>query len=92
MESDPLMEDHVKERVIKVGICLIETKDTVRQLAEEFGVSKSTIHKDLVDRLPEVNPEMANQARTILDYHMSIRHLRGGEATRIKFLKLKRAH
>jgi putative DeoR family transcriptional regulator (stage III sporulation protein D) len=86
------MKDYIKERAIMVGSCLIETKNTIRKIAEEVGVSKSTIHKDLVDRLPKINPELANKAKSILDYHMSIRHLRGGEATRIKFLKLKRAY
>ena len=56
-------------------------------IAKEFGVSKSTVHKDLTERLPEINPELANEVKEILDYHKSIRHLRGGEATKQKYRK-----
>lgn len=58
-------------------------------IAKEFGVSKSTVHKDLTERLPELNSELANQVKEILEYHKSIRHIRGGEATKRKY-KLKR--
>ncbi|CAM3459799.1 sporulation transcriptional regulator SpoIIID [Marinicrinis lubricantis] len=81
------MHDYIKERTIKIGRCLVETKHTVRTIAREFGVSKSTVHKDLTERLPEINPELANQVKTILEYHKSIRHLRGGEATKVKYKK-----
>lgn len=60
---------------------------TVRVIAKEFGVSKSTVHKDLTERLPEINPDLANEVKEILDYHKSIRHLRGGEATKLKYKK-----
>lgn len=63
----------------------METRKTVRVIAKEFGVSKSTVHKDLTERLPEVNAELAKQVKEILDYHKSIRHIRGGEATREKY-------
>ncbi len=79
------VHDYIKERTLKIGICIIETKQTVRTIAKEFGVSKSTVHKDLTERLPEINPDLANQVKHILDYHKSIRHLRGGEATKIKY-------
>ena len=81
------MHDYIKERTIKIGRCLVETKQTVRTIAKEFGVSKSTVHKDLTERLPEINPELAEQVKNILEYHKSIRHLRGGEATKIKYRK-----
>ncbi|MFC6334932.1 sporulation transcriptional regulator SpoIIID [Paenibacillus septentrionalis] len=81
------MHDYIKERTIKIGRCLVETKQTVRTIAKEFGVSKSTVHKDLTERLPEINPELADQVKHILEYHKSIRHLRGGEATKIKYKK-----
>lgn len=71
------MHDYIKERTIKIGKYIVETKKTVRVIAKEFGVSKSTVHKDLTERLPEINPELANEVKTILDYHKSIRHLRG---------------
>ncbi len=79
------MHDYIKERTIKIGEHVIETKKTVRVIAKEFGVSKSTVHKDLTERLPEVNPELAKEVKKILDYHKEIRHLRGGEATRRKY-------
>ena len=83
------MHDYIKERTIKIGHCIVETRNTVRMIAKQFGVSKSTVHKDLTERLPEINPELANQVKVILEYHKSIRHLRGGEATKIKYRKDK---
>jgi putative DeoR family transcriptional regulator, stage III sporulation protein D len=79
------VHDYIKERTIKIGKYIVETKKTVRTIAKEFGVSKSTVHKDLTERLPEINPELANEVKEILDYHKSIRHLRGGEATKLKY-------
>ncbi|WP_128896765.1 sporulation transcriptional regulator SpoIIID [Longirhabdus pacifica] len=84
------MHDYIKERTIKIGQCIVETKQTVRNIAKEFGVSKSTVHKDLTERLPEINPELANEVKNILEYHKSIRHLRGGEATKIKYKQRKK--
>ncbi|MDF2935336.1 MAG: spoIIID [Paenibacillaceae bacterium] len=83
------MHDYIKERTIKIGRSIVESRSTVRTIAKEFGVSKSTVHKDLTERLPEINPELANQVKTILDYHKSIRHLRGGEATKVKYKKTR---
>lgn len=83
------MHDYIKERTIKIGRYIVETRKTVRTIAKEFGVSKSTVHKDLTERLPEVNPELAAEVKAILEYHKSIRHLRGGEATKIKYQKPK---
>ncbi len=83
------MHDYIKERTIRIGRSIVETRNTVRTIAKEFGVSKSTVHKDLTERLPEINPELANQVKLILEYHKSIRHLRGGEATKSKYKKNK---
>lgn len=83
------MHDYIKERTIKIGRSLVESRQTVRHIAKEFGVSKSTVHKDLTERLPEINPDLANQVKTILEYHKSIRHLRGGEATKIKYKRTR---
>ena len=58
------VHDYIKERTIKIGRCIVETKNTVRTIAKEFGVSKSTVHKDLTERLPEINPDLANQVKT----------------------------
>ncbi|WP_309245563.1 sporulation transcriptional regulator SpoIIID [Virgibacillus proomii] len=79
------MHDYIKERTIKIGNYLVETRKTVRVIAKEFGVSKSTVHKDLTERLPEINPELASKVKGILEHHKAIRHLRGGEATRKKY-------
>ncbi len=81
------MHDYIKERTIRIGNYVVETKKTVRVIAKEFGVSKSTVHKDLTERLPEINAELARQVKEILEYHKSIRHIRGGEATKNKYLK-----
>ncbi|SES10808.1 putative DeoR family transcriptional regulator, stage III sporulation protein D [Gracilibacillus ureilyticus] len=79
------MHDYIRERTLKIGKHIVETKKTVRVIAKEFGVSKSTVHKDLTERLPEIHPELANEVKEILSHHKSIRHLRGGEATKMKY-------
>lgn len=83
------MHDYIKERTIRIGNYVVESRKTVRMIAKEFGVSKSTVHKDLTERLPEINVELAKQVKEILDYHKSIRHIRGGEATRNKYRQEK---
>lgn len=83
------VHDYIKERTIRIGNHVVETRKTVRMIAKEFGVSKSTVHKDLTERLPEINAELAKQVKQILEYHKSVRHIRGGEATRRKY-KLER--
>lgn len=85
------MHDYIKERTIRIGNYVIETRKTVRMIAKEFGVSKSTVHKDLTERLPELNSELAKQVKEILEYHKSIRHIRGGEATKQKY-QLERSY
>lgn len=79
------MHDHIKERTLRLGRYIIETRKTVRVIAKEFGVSKSTVHKDLTERLPELHPGLAKEVKKILTHHKAIRHLRGGEATRNKY-------
>ncbi len=63
------------------------TRETVREAARQFGVSKSTVHKDLTERLPHINPQLAEEVKHVLEYNKSERHIRGGEATRRKFLE-----
>src|SRR5690625_5539816 len=79
------VHDYIKERTIKIGNQVVETRKTVRMIAKEFGVSKSTVHKDLTERLPAINPELAEQVKDILNYNKSIRHFRGGEEMRKKY-------
>lgn len=82
------MKDYIEERAIHIAHYIIEHDATVRQTAKEFGVSKSTVHKDVTDRLMQLNPTLAKQARKVLDVNKSERHIRGGLATREKYLHL----
>lgn len=80
------MKDYIEERAVGIANFIIENNATVRQTAKEFGISKSTVHKDVTDRLMQINPELAKQARRVLDVNKSERHIRGGLATREKYL------
>ncbi|SUY46680.1 Sporulation stage III, transcriptional regulator SpoIIID [Clostridium putrefaciens] len=79
------MKDYIEERVLEVAKYIIDSKSTIRKTAKEFGVSKSTIHKDMTERLPKINPVIAKQAKLILDLNKSERHIRGGKATKLKY-------
>lgn len=79
------VHEHIRHRCVRLGELLIETGETVRALAKMTGYSKSTVHKDLTERLTQVNESLANEVKAILSYNKSIRHLRGGEATRKKW-------
>lgn len=79
----------IEERAVTLARYIIETKDTVRSTAKKFGVSKSTVHKDVSDRLLRINPILAKEVREILDENKAERHLRGGMATKLKYLKEK---
>jgi putative DeoR family transcriptional regulator (stage III sporulation protein D) len=82
------VKDYMRERVLEIADYIIDTKATVRQAAKVFGVSKSTVHKDMVERLPEVNPEKARLVKQVLEYNKAERHIRGGRATRRKYLNI----
>lgn len=79
------MQEHIRKRVQDVGRYIAKSGATVRQAAVVFGVSKSTVHKDLTERLPLVDEELAKKVRHILDLNKAERHIRGGEATRKKY-------
>lgn len=79
----------IEDRATLLAHYIIETKDTVRSTAKKFGVSKSTVHKDVSDRLLKINPVLAKEVREILDENKAERHLRGGMATKLKYLKEK---
>lgn len=81
------MQDYIQERVLEICQYILETKSTVREVAKNFGVSKSTVHKDITERLPQINPERANEVKKILNKNKAERHIRGGEATRKKYSK-----
>lgn len=81
------MNKKIISRVIEEGKYMLSTGKTVREMVSVFGISKSTIHKDLRERLLEIDKELYEKVSNILQYHMDIRHIRGGEATRKKFLE-----
>ena len=88
-ERANIVHEPIRQRCIQLAYLLIETNKTVRALAEQTGYSKSTIHKDLTERLPNINEQLAQQVKEILADHKATRHLRGGEATRLKWAKIK---
>lgn len=80
------MKEYIERRVYKICDHIIETGCTVRSAADVFCISKSTVHKDLTERIAELNPETARQVKAILERNLSERHIRGGMATRDKYL------
>ena len=80
------MKDYIEERAIGIANYIIDNNATVRQTAKAYGVSKSTVHKDVTERLMQVNPTLALEARKVLDLNKSERHIRGGLATKEKYL------
>lgn len=79
------MNNNISVRVINEADYIIETGKTVRELANIFKVSKSTVHKDLHDRLYKIDKHKYEEVDKILKYHIDIRHLRGGESTKKKY-------
>lgn len=84
-----MMTDTIEQRACELAVYLIETGATIRSAAQYFGVSKSTVHKDLSQRLPQCNKILYNQVRQILENNKAQRHIRGGMATKQKYLKGK---
>lgn len=74
---------------MEIANYIIESNATVRQTAKKFGISKSTVHKDVTERLLRINPSLASEARKVLDLNKSERHIRGGLATREKYLHME---
>lgn len=83
------MADTIEERACQLAVYIIETGATVRGAAQHFGISKSTVHKDLSQRLPSLNRSLYAQVRRVLDINKAQRHIRGGLATREKYLRKK---
>ena len=81
------MADTIERRACELAVYVIETGATVRAAAKHFGSSKSTVHKDLSQRLPQYNKRLYTQVRKVLDINKAQRHIRGGLATRNKYLK-----
>ena len=84
---DGIVRSHIEERAIVVAKYILEKNTTVRQTAKTFGVSKSTIHKDVTERLEEINPTLAKEVKMVLEKNKSERHIRGGMATKLKYEK-----
>ena len=79
------MKGNIEERVIALAQYIIENKTTVRAAAKKYGVSKSTVHKDLAERLPAMNRALYRQVKAVLEENKAERHIRGGLATRRKY-------
>ena len=86
--GDFYLKDYIEERAIEIANYIIENNATVRQTAKAFGISKSTVHKDVTERLMQVNPTLAKEARKVLDVNKLERHIRGGMATKEKYLQI----
>lgn len=84
------MKDYIEERVIEIANYMIESKATVREVARVFKVSKSTVHKDVSERLPRINPIMWEEVKKVLELNKAERHIRGGRATRMKYKNIKK--
>ena len=83
------MRQEIQDRCVLLGQYIARTGATVRQTAERFGMSKSSVHKDVHDRLRSVHPGLYQEVRQVLDYHHAVRHLRGGAATRLRWRMMK---
>ncbi|MDD7216432.1 MAG: sporulation transcriptional regulator SpoIIID [Firmicutes bacterium] len=83
------MKDYIEERVLELAHYIIDTGSTVRAAAKKFRVSKSTVHKDVTERLLEINPGLASEVKDVLENNKAERHLRGGMATREKYQHAK---
>lgn len=84
------MKSHIEQRVIVISKYILEKETTVRQAAKVFGISKSTVHKDITERLEEINPLLAKDVKLILEKNKSERHIRGGMATKLKYQQKKK--
>ena len=82
------MKAYIEERAVEVANFIITSNATVRETAKKFGISKSTVHKDVTERLVKINPNLANQARAVLEINKSERHIRGGMATKEKYMTI----
>ena len=80
------MKDQMEQRACDLAVYIIENQSTVRAAAKEFGVSKSTVHKDIAERLPKFNRTLYLQVKVVLEQNKAERHIRGGMATREKYL------
>lgn len=80
--------NNISKRVLDEAVYMIDTKKTIREIAKVFNVSKSTVHIDLNRRLKNINSNIYKEVKKILNYHLEVRHIRGGESTRKKYENL----
>ena len=85
--SSTVMHKTIEDRATNLAHSIIDSKETVRGAAKKFSISKSTVHKDVTERLEKINPILAKEVREILDENKAERHIRGGMATKIKYMK-----
>lgn len=83
------MKGIVEERAVELGEYISENRTTVRAAAKKFGISKSTVHKDVAQRLKAIDPQLYRKVKAVLDYNKAQRHIRGGIATRLKYKKVR---
>jgi len=84
------LKPYIEKRAVEVANFIIRENATVRETAKRFGISKSTIHKDVTERLLKINPKLAQEARKVLEVNKSERHIRGGLATKEKYLTIQK--
>ena len=83
------MKENMEERAERLALYIIENRATVRAAAQKFGVSKSTVHKDVTVRLKEISPALHKEVMRVLMLNKAQRHIRGGEATRLRYARMK---
>ena len=83
------MKNNIKERVLKESYYIVKTNETIREIARKYNVSKSTVHKDLKDRLKNIDLNLYGEVQKIIKYHSDIKHIKGGESTKKKCLKMR---
>lgn len=84
------MKSHIEQRAVIIARYILEKQTTVRKAAKVFGVSKSTVHKDVTERLEEIYPSLADEVKLVLEKNKSERHIRGGMATKLKYQQQKK--
>ena len=82
------LKGYIEERAMEIARYIIDNNTTVRQAAKHFGISKSTVHKDVTERLAQINSGLASEVRKVLDVNKQERHIRGGLATKEKYLHM----
>ena len=84
------IKDNLEQRACDLALYIIENRATVRQAARQFGVSKSTVHKDVAQRLKYIEPQLYREVKKVLDVNKAQRHIRGGMATKLKYISAEK--